>query len=139
MVGTPSETSVGRPLVPAAEVHAVRRAPLSASPGVPGFGRSAVLLPLRAAKAATLLFVVFNVTAQVVEEQVRDAKQIIFKKRRRKNSRRTTAHRQVRQSGVAAAAFGWEEDLATIGSTCPQSLESQIAPPFPHFRSCSRR
>ena len=32
----------------------------------------------------------------VVEEQVRDAKVIIFKKRRRKNSRRTNGHRQVR-------------------------------------------
>ena len=32
----------------------------------------------------------------VVEEQVRDAKVIIFKKRRRKNSRRTAGHRQVR-------------------------------------------
>jgi len=30
----------------------------------------------------------------VVEEQVRDAKVIIFKKRRRKSSRRTTGHRQ---------------------------------------------
>ena len=33
----------------------------------------------------------------VVEEQVRDAKVIIFKKRRRKNSRRTAGHRQVRR------------------------------------------
>ena len=32
----------------------------------------------------------------VVEEQVRDAKVIIFKKRRRKSSRRTAGHRQVR-------------------------------------------
>ncbi len=32
----------------------------------------------------------------VVEEQVRDAKVIIFKKRRRKNSRRTNGHRQAR-------------------------------------------
>ena len=30
----------------------------------------------------------------VVEEQVRDAKVIIFKKRRRKSSRRTNGHRQ---------------------------------------------
>ena len=34
----------------------------------------------------------------VVEEQVRDAKVIIFKKRRRKNSRRTAGHRQVSES-----------------------------------------
>lgn len=34
-----------------------------------------------------------SVTA-VVEEQLRDAKAIIFKKRRRKNSRRLTGHRQ---------------------------------------------
>jgi large subunit ribosomal protein L21 len=30
----------------------------------------------------------------VCEEQVRDAKLIVFKKRRRKNSRRTNGHRQ---------------------------------------------
>lgn len=44
---------------------------------------------------------------QVVEEQMRDAKQLIFKKRRRKNSRRLTAHRQVsgaRRDAPAASA-----------------------------------
>jgi len=39
----------------------------------------------------------------VVEEQVRDAKVIIFKKRRRKSSRRTTGHRQARRAAEASA------------------------------------
>ncbi len=47
-------------------------------------------------------FVPLAEVVAVVEEHVRDSKVIIFKKRRRKNSRRLTGHRQARMRGRRA-------------------------------------
>ena len=57
----------------------------------------------------------------VVEEQVRDAKVIIFKKRRRKNSRRLTGHRQAR---LPCACDAFNTHVTRILTRCDAPLRS---------------
>ena len=123
-MGTKTQTTIGRPLVPAAEVHAVCCLAWFFSP--PEFYSWVALTSIN-------LFAWQNKTLvdlQVVEEQLRDTKQLIFKKRRRKHSRRLTAHRQARlliqlvSNSSSAALDIYFRSILTRALACPQQLTS---------------
>lgn len=97
MLGSRDETIIGRPLVPQATVSAVVEVCLSYH----NCSRYEGLLLIGG--TFHWIFCVMSLLDVHVQEQFQDAKVLIFKKRRRKNSRNLKGHRQVGQDWACLA------------------------------------